>query len=77
LPAVTSKPTASSPPARLAAAGNERSLTTGLWFASLTVAVAAAAVIGVLLLRRRRLYPPGGAGPRTPPAGGPADGAAS
>jgi len=43
--------------ATLVNAGSDSSLTTGLWWSVLGVAVAAAAVIGLLFVRRRRLYP--------------------
>ena len=41
----------------LAEMGDDSSLTTDLWWAVLSVAVAAAVIIGLLYLRRRRLYP--------------------
>ena len=44
----------------LAEMGDGSSLTTGLWWTVLGVAVAAAVVIGLLYLRRRRLYPAAG-----------------
>jgi Prenyltransferase and squalene oxidase repeat len=43
--------------AKLDNTGDDSSLTTGLWWSVLGVAVAAIVVIGLLFVRRRRLYP--------------------
>jgi hypothetical protein len=70
LPSVTPARSATSAPARLAAAGSESGLTTALWLASLAVAVAGAVATGLLLVRRRRLLPPGGGSAGGGSAGG-------